>query len=89
MKIELNKPFAGNSPADEEDVRAVKRSLNWLGHYTPFKKTGLTTMPDHDVFEALKSFQTEHDLPATGAAKPGDDTLKALNKQISQKLKGQ
>ncbi len=72
MKIELNKPFAGNSPADEEDVRVIKRSLNWLGHYTPFNKVGLTTIPDADVFKALKSFQTDQGLPATGTAKPDE-----------------
>lgn len=89
MKIELNKPFAGNSPADEDDVRVMKRALNWLGYYTPFEKTGLTTIPDRDVFSALKNFQIDQELPATGAARPKDDTLKALNKEVSKTLKGQ
>ncbi|MBL8637897.1 MAG: hypothetical protein JNN09_05320 [Alphaproteobacteria bacterium] len=40
-------------------------------------------MADRGVFEALKAFQKDHGLPATGTAKPEDDTIKRLN-QLSQ-----
>jgi len=89
MKIELNKPFAGNSPADAGDVRVVKRALNLLGYYVPFEKVGMTTVPDAEVFTALRDFQTDQGLPDTGAAKPDDEVIKILNKKVSKKLRGE
>jgi len=89
MTIELKKPFAGNSPANERDVRAMKRSLNWLGYYSPHKKTGLTEIADSGVFAALKRFQADQNLPATGQARPGDDTIKAINAAVQNKLEGE
>jgi hypothetical protein len=38
------------------------------------------------VFEALKAFQKDHGLSATGMAKPDDETIKALNKEPEQQL---
>lgn len=89
MKIKLNKPFAANSAVDEEDARALKRSLNWLGYYMPFEKVGISPYPDQAIFEAIRKFQTDQGLPKTGAMKPGDETETALSKEISKKLKGQ
>jgi len=88
MKIELNKPFAGNSPANADDVRVVKRALNLLGYYMPFEKVGMTTIPDAAVFGALQDFQTDQGLPATGAAKPDDEVIMELNREVSKKLRG-
>jgi len=89
MKIELNKPFAGNSPADAGDVRVVKRALNLLGYYKPFEEVGMTTIPDAAVFGALRDFQSDQGLQATGAAKPDDEVIAKLNKEISKKLQGE
>lgn len=89
MTIKLNKNFARNRPVDENDVRAMKRALNWLGYYTPYEKVGMIDVPDFDVFQALRAFQADHDLPATSEAKPGDETMKALNKALRKRLKGQ
>lgn len=88
MTVKINKPFASNASADAEDVRVIKRALNWLGYYIPYEKTGLTTIPDAEIFKAIKAFQVDKKLSATGAVRPGDDTIKALNKSISQKLQG-
>ena len=72
MKIKLKKPFAANVAVDEEDARAVKRSLNWLGYYTPYEKVGISPYPDQAIFEAIRKFQTDQSLPKTGAMKPDD-----------------
>lgn len=89
MTIKLNKPLASNGGADEEDVRVLKRALNWLGYYTPYEKVSLTTIPDTGVFKAIKEFQTDQKLAATGAVRPDDETIKAINSSVSQKLRGQ
>lgn len=88
MTIKLNKPFTANSPADEDDVRLMKRALNWLGYYTPYEKTGISAIPDAAVFRALQAFQDDQGLSATGKARPDDDTVKALDKALSRKLEG-
>ncbi|WP_049782117.1 peptidoglycan-binding protein [Micavibrio aeruginosavorus] len=82
MKISLLKPFASNGKADEFDVRQMKKALNRLGYYHPYDATGITGTADRAVFDALRSFQSDHGLPATGAAKPDDETLTALNAAI-------
>lgn len=89
MEIKLSKPFAANSAVDEFDVRQVKKTLNRLGYYHPYEKTGITGIPDTGVFAALKLFQKDQGLTPTGTAKPGDDTVKALNKEFDSKESGQ
>ena len=89
MKIELKKPLAGDRPAEEEDVRGLKRGLNWLGYYTPLETTGVTPLPDARVFDALRRFQVDHGLPPTGTARPGDETLTRLNREVAKRLKGE
>ncbi len=84
MTIQLSKPFARNSAVDEFDVRQLKKVLNRLGYYQPFEKTGVTGIPDAEIFDALRDFQRDYNLPATGTAKPEDETIKRLN-QLSQK----
>ena len=80
MKIKLNKPFAADAPVDAFDVKQVKKALNRLGYYMPLKETGITGIPDRAVFNALKKFQADQDLPVTGEMRPGDQTLDALEK---------
>jgi peptidoglycan hydrolase-like protein with peptidoglycan-binding domain len=89
MEIKLKLPFARNSAVDEYDVVQMKKALNRLGYYFPYEKVGITSMADHGVFEALKNFQKDHHLPATGTAKPEDETVKALNKEASKTPDGQ
>lgn len=88
MKIKLNKPFAANSAVDEFDVRQIKKALNRLGYYQPYEKTGITGIPDTDVFSALKTFQKDQGLQPTGTAKPGDKTIKTLSSEASKKKNG-
>jgi peptidoglycan hydrolase-like protein with peptidoglycan-binding domain len=83
MKIELSKPFAADSAADEYDVRQMKKALNRLGYYVPYEKTGVTGIPDAEIFTALKAFQQDQALPPTGIIKPGDETVAALNRALS------
>ena len=88
MKIKLNKSFAANAPADEYDVRQIKKALNRLGYYTPYEKTGITGIPDTAVFAALKSFQKDQGLRATGTAKPDDETVAKLEQEATKKKSG-
>lgn len=58
--------------------------MNRLGYYQPYEKTGITGIPDTEIFEALKNFQRDQNLTPTGTVKPGDETIKRLN-QSNQK----
>ncbi len=84
MKIELSKPFAPNGKVDEYDTRQVKKSLNRLGYYQPYEKTGITGIPDQAIFDALKKFQEHYGLRATGEARPGDETIQSLNEETAK-----
>lgn len=84
MKIEISQVFASNSKANEFDVRQMKKALNRLGYYQPLEKTGITGIPDAAIFMALKSFQKDHGITATGTAKPNDATIHNLNEQTSK-----
>lgn len=89
MHIKISKPFARNGKVDDFDTRQMKKALNRLGYYQPYEKTGITGTPDAGVFAGLKAFQKDHGLSATGAAKPGDETIKKLNDAASQTPEGQ
>ena len=88
MKIELSEPFAANGKVDEFDVRQMKKALNRLGYYQPYEKVGITGIADKGVFDALKTFQKDHGLSATGSAKPDDETIQMLNKKASKTPEG-
>jgi len=88
MEIKINKPFSANSAVDEFDVRQMKKALNRLGYYHPYKKVGITGIPDKAVFDALKSFQKDQGLQASGTAKPGDKTVTKLSSESSKKKNG-
>ena len=89
MDITLNKPFAANMAVDEFDVRRMKKALNRLGYYSPYEKTGITGIPDKDVFTALKAFQKNQGLQPTGTARPGDETVTKLASEAARKKSGQ
>lgn len=82
MKIKLNKPFAANSAVDEFDVRQMKKALNRLSYYQPYEKTGITGIPDAELFAALKAFQKDQGLYPAGSAKPDDETVRALSREV-------
>lgn len=88
MKLKLSAPLARNSAANEYDVKQVKKALNRLGYYTPYEKTGITGIPDDAVFTALKAFQKDQGLSATGTAKPDDETVRALNEAQENQPEG-
>jgi SPP1 gp7 family putative phage head morphogenesis protein len=88
MEIELNQPFARNGKVDDYDVRRMKKALNQLGYYYPYEKTGITGIPDAEIFEALKNFQKDQGMKPTGTAKPDDETVDALNEAAAQPKKG-
>lgn len=83
MDFRINKSFAPNIAVDEADVLTIKKALNYLGYYKPLESTGVTDIADRQIFDTLKSFQTDHSLPATGQARPGDATLTKLNQQAN------
>lgn len=88
MEVKLNRPFHIDGNVDAEDARAVKRSLNWLGYYTPAKNIGLTDFPDREIFEAVKAFQADQNISATGLMRPDGATINALNENITRKPGG-
>lgn len=88
MELEIEKELSPNSSVDEIDVLRVKRALNRLGYYSPHEDIGVTGVPDHRLFHALKRFQVNHGLPGTGMAKPGDQTIEALNMSIADAPNG-
>ncbi len=55
MIIKLEKPFAANSKVAEYDVRQMKKALNSLGYYQPYEKTGITGIPDKEIFEPSRN----------------------------------
>lgn len=89
MKIELSQPFAANGKVDEFDVKQMKKALNRLGYYQPYEKVGITGIADMGVFDALKAFQKDHGLTATGTAKPDDETVRIINIEASKTPNGQ
>jgi hypothetical protein len=89
MKIILSSPLAADSPAEEFDVHQVKVALNRLGYYEPHKEDGITGTTDAALFTALKAFQSDHGLQATGAVNPGDETVATLNSEITKQTQGQ
>ncbi len=88
MTIKLNRPFDIDSHVDAQDARAVKRTLNWLGYYTPSKNIGLTDFPDREIFEAVTAFQSDQKIPATGTMRPDGATINALNENITRIIGG-
>lgn len=88
MNIKLSQNFAPNSDVDAYDVRQMKKALNRLGYYMPQKDTGITPIIDGPVFTALKRFQAERGLKATGVARPDDATVAALNDALDEAPQG-
>lgn len=89
MQIKLNQPFAADGAVDPFDVKQMKKALNRLGYYQPYEKVGVTGIPDGAVFAALKNFQEDHNLPATGGAKPDDATIQKINEEAAKTPQGQ
>lgn len=89
MKIVLKQSFRANGDVDPFDVKQMKKALNRLGYYQPHETVGITGIPDTHVFAALKAFQKNHDLKVTGNAKPGDETIDALNREVAKTPEGQ
>jgi peptidoglycan hydrolase-like protein with peptidoglycan-binding domain len=84
MQITLAKRFSTSNQVDEYDVKKIKKSLNLLGYYQPLKTTGITEIPDKNLFEAIKTFQADYKLPVTGTLAPDDETVTRLNQEISK-----
>ena len=88
MTLKLSRPFASNGKVDAYDTHQIKAALNRLGYYTPHKDSGITGIPDADVFAALKRFQADQGLAQTGRMKPGDETALRLG-TAAQNQRGQ
>lgn len=89
MEITLSKRLARNTPADEFDVRQLKKALNRLGYYQPLATTGITGIPDAALFTALKSFQRDQGLRPDGVVTPDSVTIQKLNSEVSKAPEGQ
>ena len=69
-------------------MKQIKGALNRLGYYKPYEKVGMSGIPDAAVFAALKAFQKDQGLQPTSTAKPGDDTVSALNREAAKTPEG-
>jgi peptidoglycan hydrolase-like protein with peptidoglycan-binding domain len=83
MHVTLQQPFARNGKVGAFDVVQMKKALNRLGYYQPPEIAGITDFADTAIFTALKEYQSDQGLAATGEAKPDDDTMIALNRDIA------
>ena len=86
--IKPKQTLASDSPAEDYDVQQVKKALNRLGYYMPYEKTGITGIPDKDLFDAIRRFQADKGLRATGVMRPDDETVKALSAEETKKKTG-
>ena len=89
MEIKLTRAFAPDRIANETDIRQLKKALNRIGYYQPLETIGIIGMPDRHLQSAIRTFQKDQGLPSTGTITPGDNTERALNKEISKTPQGQ
>lgn len=85
--ISLQGILSSSSPADGDDILAVKEALMGLGYYEPDPKIGLDKFTDDRLFASIKSFQEDNGLYADARIKPGGETERALNIKISDREK--
>lgn len=78
QKIQLTSTLSSNSPAAEEDVKAVKKRLNDEGYYDE-PSYGFTPYPDQGLFDGIKNFQRDNGLTVDGVMNPDGETVMALN----------
>jgi len=78
MKLSLSKRLSRDSAANPFDVQQVKKALNRLGYYMPPEKIGITGTSDAALFDAVKAFQSDHDLKPDGIIRPGGETERIL-----------
>lgn len=84
--MKLNKTIDCNSAdMDEDDVLAVKSSLKDLNYYNE-PKYGMTKIPDNEMFDGIKKFQTDNKLKVDGIMKPKGETENKVNEKIKSSL---
>ena len=71
--------LAENANANQGDVLAIKTLLRKLGLYEA-PEWGVTDIPDHELFKAIRAFQEKAGLKVDGRMKPGGETQTALHK---------
>ncbi len=85
LELKVNGPVGRISPADPDDARELGRTLNHLGYFSPDPRTGfIPARAESLLFEALQKFQHDHGIFPSGAVRPGDDTVKAINKALRE-----
>lgn len=82
MELILENALSTSAEADENDVRAAKIALNRLGYYTPEYAGGINDVTDAKLFAAIKTFQEDSKLQPSGAIRPQDETVAAINRAI-------
>lgn len=88
QEIILSATVASHDTSDEWDIKQLKKALNRLGYYIPKGETGITGEASAHMFDALKAFQHDQKLNATGRIAPNDDTLRRLNDEAAKTPKG-
>jgi hypothetical protein len=76
--LPLREPVGSNYDADPVDTIITKRSLSRLGYFDD-QKHGLTPFPTKELFDAIKSFQTDQGLHVDGVMKPDGPTAQRIS----------
>ncbi len=89
MELHLETPVSPLVQGDEETTKEIATALNILGYWKPNPKIGLVPFgPNYEFFDAVKTFQREHDLCVDGVILPGGETERAINAALHEQETG-
>lgn len=78
LKKEVSETTADIEP---DDVLSVKKKLKDLGYYQE-PAWGITNFTDNQMFDGIRSFQTDNKLQVDGVMKPEGETEAKINERI-------
>lgn len=81
-QLALKAPFSARHSVDPDDVVVVKRSLQRLGHYTPWDGK-LNHHTDDDVFNGIQNFQKSRGLRVDGVMEQDGETAQEIGRLMS------
>lgn len=82
-ELALKGTVARNSAVEPEDTRTTKRALSRIGLYA-VPRSGLTSWPDEQMFQAIKRFQKSAGLKADSIIKPKGATARRLARVLDE-----
>lgn len=86
QKFSLSKGFSSDSKSNSNDVIKLKTYLNKMNYYKPEPRSETEDKfhgyPNDALVDAIKTFQKDNGLTATGKIFPGDATESAINSKF-------